>query len=205
METLLALTRSREAILVNAAARTRLSTSDSKSGCAIEESRNVASFTCKEEEPAVLCGLDGSWLHYKHNIRSAGIRLETRSRTARRDPMNCRVMIRLVGPGGSGKTTVGATLALRLGIPLLDLDGLFKARLGDISRYLRDHGYRIYASRNVEIYLDTLRSQHPGAVFSLSSGFLTYDNPHPDYHRILAEVTVSARARSVARRRAKRR
>ena len=34
-------------------------------------------------------------------------------------------MIRLVGPGGAGKTTTGALLAQRVGMPFIDLDERF--------------------------------------------------------------------------------
>jgi shikimate kinase len=67
-------------------------------------------------------------------------------------------MIQLVGPGGAGKTTVGLALADRLGIAFVDLDRQFTARVSDISAYLNAHGYRAYPARNVQVYLDTLRS-----------------------------------------------
>ena len=92
-------------------------------------------------------------------------------------------MIRLVGPGGAGKTTVGAALAERLDVPFLDLDAVFTARHGDISAYLALHGYDAYAQRNVSLYSDLAREPEP-AVISLSSGFMTYRHSvHPDYVR----------------------
>lgn len=101
-------------------------------------------------------------------------------------------MIRLVGPGAAGKTTVGAALASRLGIPFLDLDRQFAARSGDISAYLTAHGYGAYARRNIQVYLDTLHALDGDAVFALSSGFMTYaDGAHSDYRRIHREILAS--------------
>jgi len=42
----------------------------------------------------------------------------------------------LVGPGGAGKSTIGALLAERLALPFVDLDAWFAARGGDISEYI---------------------------------------------------------------------
>jgi len=42
--------------------------------------------------------------------------------------------ITLIGPGGAGKTTVGALLAERLRIAFVDLDYRFADRSGDISQ-----------------------------------------------------------------------
>ena len=39
------------------------------------------------------------------------------------------VSITLIGPGGAGRTTVGALIAKRLGIPLVDLDRRFAGHL----------------------------------------------------------------------------
>ena len=90
-------------------------------------------------------------------------------------------MIYLIGPGGAGKTTIGAALAEKLALSFVDLDALFSHRHGDISAYLDEHGYEHYAERNVGLF-----SEHAGewnaVVVALSSGFMTYrDDIHPDY------------------------
>ena len=56
-------------------------------------------------------------------------------------------MIRLIGPGGAGKSTIGALLADRLGMPFVDLDRHFASRVGDISEYIGRHGYEATRGR----------------------------------------------------------
>ena len=127
-------------------------------------------------EPAIAVG---AFLPYNIGRQSDNQRIKT-------------VMIRLVGPGGAGKTTVGLALASRLAVRFIDLDEQFTAGAGDISRYLRAHGYRVYVNRNIHVYLETLRSSTEEGVFALSSGFMTYgDNAHPDYRSIYREIVAS--------------
>jgi shikimate kinase len=92
-------------------------------------------------------------------------------------------MIRLVGPGGAGKSTAGALLARQLGVTFVDLDQEFKTNVGDISAYLDVHGYDAYAERNVDVYLAITARARPQVVLALSSGFMTY---RPDIHRAYA-------------------
>ena len=60
-------------------------------------------------------------------------------------------MIRLIGPGGAGKSTIGALLAERLNLPFLDLDRHLASRVGDVSGYINRHGYDAYARENVHV------------------------------------------------------
>ncbi len=93
--------------------------------------------------------------------------------------------IRLVGPGGAGKTTIGARLAARLEVPFVDLDRHFAGRVGNISEYIGRHGYDAYARENVETYCSMFRAAIRPGVLALSSGFLTYS---PDIHAEYARV-----------------
>jgi shikimate kinase len=98
-------------------------------------------------------------------------------------------MIRLIGPGGAGKTSIGLALARRLGTAFVDLDGQFTTRVGDISAYLAKYGYQAYANRNFQVYLDVLKSISEETVLALSSGFMTYrDDTHPAYRGIFRGV-----------------
>jgi len=101
-------------------------------------------------------------------------------------------MIRLVGPGGAGETTVGAALAERLAAPFFDLDAEFTARHGDISAYLATHGYDAYAERNVSVYSALAGVPERSAVIALSSGFMTYRHDvHPGYVRCREDIASS--------------
>ena len=98
-------------------------------------------------------------------------------------------MIRLIGPGGSGKSTIGPLLAERLDVPFLDLDQYFAGRVGDIGEYIGRHGYDAYARDNVEAYCSLSRDGVRSDVVALSSGFMTYAvDTHPEYERFRREI-----------------
>ena len=102
------------------------------------------------------------------------------------------MMIRLVGPGGAGKTTTGAMLAQRLAIRFVDVDQEFAAAFGDVSAFLEVNGYPAYATRNVELYRTLRETMAEPAVLALSSGFMTYeDAAHPEYATLRREIVVS--------------
>jgi shikimate kinase len=101
-------------------------------------------------------------------------------------------MIRLIGPGSAGKTTVGARLAQRLGLAFIDLDQEFIASAGDISQYLHSYGYSAYAKRNVEVYFAVTAAMGAAGVLALSSGFMTYPpDAHPGYEQCRQDITSS--------------
>jgi shikimate kinase len=102
-------------------------------------------------------------------------------------------MIRLVGPGGAGKSSTGSLLAARLGVPFVDLDERFGAAVGDISKYIDSHGYDAYAARNVNVYADLIRAPASQEwVLALSSGFMTYrEDVHPAYVHVRREIAAS--------------
>ena len=98
-------------------------------------------------------------------------------------------MIRLIGPGGAGKSTAGALLAQRIGVAFFDLDEEFITNAGDISQYLDAHGYDAYAARNVKVYFALTAAAGREAVVALSSGFMTYrPDIHPDYQGCRREI-----------------
>ena len=75
--------------------------------------------------------------------------------------------IRLVGPGGAGKSTIGALLAERLELAFIDLDRHLAGRIGDISEYIGRHGYDAYARENVETYRSLFRPEISPAVVAI--------------------------------------
>jgi shikimate kinase len=100
-------------------------------------------------------------------------------------------MIQLIGPGGAGKSTVGAVLATRLGCPFHDLDREFQRRRADIDAFIDAHGYEAYARENVAVYLE-LVPHLPGSVLALSSGFMVYPaSVHPTYGTVTEAIARS--------------
>jgi shikimate kinase len=97
--------------------------------------------------------------------------------------------VRLVGPGGAGKSTIGALLAERLEVAFLDLDRQLARRVGDISEFIGQHGYDVYARENIETYCSLFWRGIQSGVIALSSGFMTYArDTHPDYSRVRREI-----------------
>lgn len=100
-------------------------------------------------------------------------------------------MIRLIGPGSAGKSTVGAVLAHCLALPFLDLDRQFNAQHGDIDQFITSSGYQAYAHANVELYC-VIVSAEPEGVLALSSGFMTYPSTiHQRYAEVQREIARS--------------
>ena len=102
-------------------------------------------------------------------------------------------MIQLIGPGGAGKSTVGAPLAECLGISFLDLDLHLSRQIGDIGAYINRFGYEAYARANVAEYCSILRREPLPGVIALSSGFMTYPSDiHPAYPQVRGDIERSA-------------
>ena len=105
-----------------------------------------------------------------------------------------RSMIQLIGPGGAGKSTVGAALAARLRCPFRDLDREFEQRHGGIDAFIEAHGYAAYARENVSVYLE-LAPHLAGSVVALSSGFMVYPpSVHPGYAALTEAIARSRTA-----------
>lgn len=102
-------------------------------------------------------------------------------------------MIRLIGPGGAGKSSTGSLLAERLGAGFIDLDERFGATVGNISNYIESQGYDAYAARNVLVHADAMRGvASQDLVLALSSGFMAYrEDVHPAYVRLRREIAAS--------------
>jgi shikimate kinase len=75
----------------------------------------------------------------------------------------------LIGPMGSGKSTVGAALARRLFRPHLDTDHFFVARHGPIPQYFSLHGEESFRAEEEKIVAELLDSPRP-SVISLGGG-----------------------------------
>ncbi|WP_246637202.1 shikimate kinase [Burkholderia catarinensis] len=84
------------------------------------------------------------------------------------------LLVHLIGPGGAGKTTVGAIVADRLNWRFLDVDHCFLASHGNIAEFIRHHGYIEYATRNVRLYEKLRRGIAEPAICAVSSGFMLY-------------------------------
>lgn len=102
-------------------------------------------------------------------------------------------VIRLIGPGGAGKSSTGPLLAGRLGARFVDLDERFGATVGDISEYIDSRGYDPYAARNVQVYADVIcGAASRERVLALSSGFMAYrEDVHPAYARFRRDIAAS--------------
>lgn len=75
----------------------------------------------------------------------------------------------LIGPMGSGKSTIGAALARRLGRPHVDSDHFFVARHGPIPEYFSAHGEQAFREREHRIVAELLDAPRP-SVISLGGG-----------------------------------
>ena len=75
----------------------------------------------------------------------------------------------LIGPMGSGKTTVGKRLAQRLGAGFVDTDDLFVERHGVVADYFTAHGEAAFRNEEEAVIADALARRDHG-VISLGGG-----------------------------------
>ncbi|MEW1979977.1 shikimate kinase [Citricoccus sp. NPDC079358] len=75
----------------------------------------------------------------------------------------------LVGPMGSGKSTVGLVLGRRLGLQRLDADDLFVAQHGAISEYFSHHGEPAFRQAEENVIGEVLSRAEP-CILSLGGG-----------------------------------
>ncbi|GAA4286008.1 shikimate kinase [Georgenia daeguensis] len=97
------------------------------------------------------------------------------SAAPRREPFSGAPRVVLVGPPGAGKSTVGAMVADRLGVPFVDTDDLVAERggapVGDLMIDLGENGFRALER---EVVVDALGT---GGVLALGSGAVEYAVP----------------------------
>ncbi|VWC54663.1 shikimate kinase [Burkholderia lata] len=84
------------------------------------------------------------------------------------------LLVHLIGPGGAGKTTVGAIVAARLNWRFVDVDQCFLSAHGNIADFIRRHGYAEYVSHNVRLYEQLKRGMSAPTICAVSSGFMLY-------------------------------
>lgn len=105
----------------------------------------------------------------------------------------------LVGPMGSGKTTVGMHLANILQIPFLDIDELFEAQFGTIPKFFADHGEAAFRKHEEQIIAQTVH-EDTGAVISLGGGAVTSELTRKTIHRLGYVVFLDVNEKQALRR-----
>ncbi|NNP67026.1 shikimate kinase [Acinetobacter sp. Ac_5812] len=101
------------------------------------------------------------------------------------------MLIYFIGPGGAGKTTAAKLLSAQFGFDYYDLDEYFMQSEGDITQYIIRYGYKKYAARNIQLFMQLQIKYDLNKIMIIvcSSGFMTYPNDtHQDYIKIKDEV-----------------
>lgn len=107
---------------------------------------------------------------------------------ALRRPMLAGEHIFLIGPGGVGKSTLGAELCRQTDWPLVDLDHRFCDRVGIIGPFIESHGYAAYRAANLKLAIDIVESLTRPTVVVTASGFLAAPPATADFQQALALV-----------------
>jgi shikimate kinase len=90
--------------------------------------------------------------------------------SSRTGPEPGRPALVLVGPPGSGKTTVGRVLARRLGVPFTDVDALIVERIGkSIAEMFTEDGEDAFRALEREVVAEALAAA-TGGVLALGGG-----------------------------------
>ena len=83
----------------------------------------------------------------------------------------------LVGPRGSGKTTVGKTVASMLSYPFVDADEEFVRCYGAITNFVHAYGWEAFRKQETELIADICRAyQSNRIVLAPGGGAVAHDN-----------------------------
>lgn len=86
--------------------------------------------------------------------------------------MSDKYPIVLVGPMGSGKSTIAKVLSSRLNLPLIDIDAKIEADHGKISNIFKDYGESYFRSLEVSYLKNTINEK---AVIATGGGIIVSD------------------------------
>lgn len=105
---------------------------------------------------------------------------------ARKDSLEARRAIALVGLRGAGKSTIGGRLATALGYRFAELDRAIEARAGlPLAQLFEIHGESYYRRLEREVLLELLGAKHRGVVIATGGGIVT----DPDSWALLRKKT----------------
>jgi len=82
----------------------------------------------------------------------------------------------IIGPWWVGKSTSGRILADILQYKFIDLDKEFSNQIGDITKHIKEIGYKDYCLQNSNLFYKLLEETTEDTIFVLSSGFLVHEN-----------------------------
>ena len=81
----------------------------------------------------------------------------------------------IVGPGGTGKSTIGRLLAEKLEYEFCDVDLVFCDQVQLIGDFIQEHGYPAYCQRNAELIRQLLKETALPTVHAMPSGYLVHE------------------------------
>ena len=111
-----------------------------------------------------------------------------------------RVAIGLVGLRGAGKSSAGAGLAARLGVPFVEVDAAIEARAGmPLAELFTDHGVARYRELEREVLDATLATGRP-VVFAAGGSLVTDTAAWADVRRRARTTWLRARPETHLRR-----
>lgn len=78
----------------------------------------------------------------------------------------------LIGPMGSGKSTLGKRVAKQMAIPFVDTDKEFSKRYGAITTFFKLHGEEGFRDHESEILKEVLQKAKGGSVIATGGGII---------------------------------
>lgn len=78
----------------------------------------------------------------------------------------------LIGPMGSGKSTLGKRVAKRLGVRFIDTDKEFSKRHGAITNFFQRNGEERFRELETEVLEEVLQDAEDGAVVATGGGIV---------------------------------